>query len=159
MEQAMDGVATILHVDMDAFYASVEIRDNPALQGKAVVVAGGSRGVVLSANYEARKFGIHAAMPSGRAQRLAPQAIFVQPSHNRYGEISSRIMEIFANYTPLVEPISLDEAFLDVTGSRKLIGTGIEIASLIRTDVYSNEGITCSVGIATTKFIAKLASQ
>ena len=159
MEQTVDEVATILHVDMDAFFASVEIRDDPSLAGKAVVVAGGSRGVVLSANYEARKFGIHAAMPAGQAKRMAPHAIFVRPTHNRYGEISDRIMEIFANYTPLVEPISLDEAFLDVTGSRKLIGTGAEIAELIRADVYSQQGITCSVGIATTKFIAKLASQ
>ncbi|MEJ0014707.1 MAG: DNA polymerase IV [Actinomycetota bacterium] len=141
------------------FFASVEIRDNPALRGKAVVVAGGSRGVVLSASYEARKFGIHAAMPAGRARKMAPHAIFVYPTHNRYGAISRKIMEIFATYTPLVEPISVDEAFLDVTGSRKLIGTGPEIATRIRADVYAQEGITCSVGIATTKFIAKLASQ
>ena len=155
----MDEIATILHVDMDAFYASVAEKDDPSLRGKAVVVGAGARGVVLSANYEARKFGIHAAMPVGRAQRMAPHAIFVTPNHHRYSEISRGIMEIFGSYTPLVEPISLDEAFLDVTGSRKLIGDGPEIARLIRADVYLRAGITCSVGIATTKFIAKLASQ
>ena len=155
----MDEIATILHVDMDAFYASVAEKDDPSLQGKAVVVGAGARGVVLSANYEARKFGIRAAMPVGRAQRMAPNAIFVAPNHHRYGEVSRGIMEIFGSYTPLVESISLDEAFLDVTGSRKLIGDGPEIAHLIRADVYSRAGITCSVGIATTKFIAKLASQ
>ena len=155
----MDEIATILHVDMDAFYASVAEKDDQSLRGKAVVVGAGARGVVLSANYEARKFGIHAAMPVGRAQRMAPHAIFVAPNHHRYSEVSSGIMKIFGNYTPLVEPISLDEAFLDVTGSRKLIGDGAEIARRIRSEVYSHAGITCSVGIATTKFIAKLASQ
>lgn len=155
----MDEIATILHVDMDAFYASVAEKDDPSLRGKAVVVGAGARGVVLSANYEARKFGIRAAMPVGRAQRMAPHAIFVPPNHHRYSEISRGIMEIFGSYTPLVEPISLDEAFLDVTGSRKLIGDGPEIAKRIRSDVYAQAGITCSVGIATTKFIAKLASQ
>jgi len=150
---------TILHVDMDAFYASVAELDNPQYKGKALVVGAGVRGVVLSANYEARKFGIRAAMPVGRAKRMAPHAIFIPPEHHRYSEISERVMAIFNSYTPLVEPISLDEAFLDVTGSKKLFGTGREIAALIRAQVEKEEGITCSVGIAPSKFIAKLASQ
>jgi len=151
--------ATILHVDMDAFYASVAELDNPQYKGKALVVGAGVRGVVLSANYEARKFGIRAAMPVGRAKRMAPHAIFIAPEHHRYSEISERIMQIFHSYTPLVEPISLDEAFLDVTGSKKLFGDGREIAAKIRAEVEKAEGITCSVGIAQSKFIAKLASQ
>ena len=151
--------ATILHVDMDAFYASVAELDNPQYKGKALVVGAGVRGVVLSANYEARKFGIRAAMPVGRAKRMAPHAIFIAPEHHRYAEISERVMTIFNSFTPLVEPISLDEAFLDVTGSQKLFGDGREIAAKIRTQVEQEEGITCSVGIAQSKFIAKLASQ
>ena len=152
-------MTVILHVDMDAFYASVAELDHPEYKGKALVVGAGTRGVVLSANYEARKFGIRAAMPVGRAKRMAPHAIFIAPEHHRYSEISERVMEIFHSYTPLVEPISLDEAFLDVTGSQKLFGTGREIAAKIREQVEKEEGITCSVGLAQSKFIAKLASQ
>jgi len=151
--------ATILHVDMDAFYASVAELDNPQYKGKALVVGAGVRGVVLSANYEARKFGIRAAMPVGRAKRMAPHAIFIAPEHHRYAEISERVMAIFNSFTPLVEPISLDEAFLDVTGAQKLFGDGRKIAAKIRAQVEQAEGITCSVGIAQSKFIAKLASQ
>ena len=158
-QEEREELSTILHVDMDAFYASVAERDDPALRGKALVVGAGARGVVLSANYEARKFGIRAAMPVGRAQRLAPHAIFVPPNHRRYSEVSEKVMEIFRSYSPLVEPLSLYEAFIDVTKARRLLGTGMEIAQKIRAEVFASQGITCSVGIASSKFIAKLASD
>ena len=150
--------STILHVDMDAFFASVSELDYPQYKGKPLVVGAGARGVVLSANYAARKFGIKAAMPVSRAQRMAPNAIFIPPDHERYSQVSRKVMEIFFEFTPHVEPLSLDEAFLDVTGSSKLFGSGRNIAELIRKRVFASEKITCSVGIATTKFIAKLAS-
>ena len=151
-------MTTIIHCDMDAFYASVAELDDPSLRGKAVVVGAGIRGVVLSANYAARKFGIRAAMPVGRAKRMAPNAIFVSPDHHRYSEISAKVMEIFESFTPFVEPLSLDEAFMDITGAQKLLGTPREIGQAIRNRVHQECGITCSVGIASNKFIAKLAS-
>lgn len=153
-----DTGCAILHVDMDAFFASVELIDRPELRGLPVIVGGGDRGVVLSATYEARRLGVHSAMPMSRARRLCPQGVVIAPDHHRYLEISRGVMEIFRSITPLVEPLSLDEAFLDVTGAVRRLGSPAVIAGLIRDRVADEQRITCSVGVAATKFVAKLAS-
>ena len=179
----------ILHADMDAFYASVELIHRPELRGQPVIVAGagigaangglggfgtrssrsssgsssggasgGGRSVVLSASYEARRSGVHAAMPMGRARRLCPDAVVIEADHDRYDQVSRGVMEIFRSITPLVEPLSLDEAFLDVSGAVRRLGSPAAIAQGIRDRVADEQQITCSVGVATTKFVAKLAS-
>src|SRR3954468_12936282 len=150
----------VLHVDMDAFYASVELRSRPELVGTPVIVGGlGSRSVVLSATYEARAYGVHSAMPMMRARRLCPHATVISPTHGVYDQAPRGVMEVFRSITPLVEPLSLDEAFLDIAGAQRRLGTPRQIAELIRARVVDEQGITCSVGVASTKFVAKLASS
>ncbi|MDP9269379.1 MAG: DNA polymerase IV [Chloroflexota bacterium] len=152
---------TILHADLDAFYASVEVLDDPTLRGKPVIVGGrpGERGVVSAASYEARKYGVHSAMPLCTAARLCPQGVFVPGHPERYRELSDQVMRIFGSYTPLVEPISLDEAFLDVTGSRAAFGDGETIARRLKRRVLDEVGLVVSVGVATNKLCAKVASD
>ncbi len=151
----------IIHVDMDAFFASVEQRDRPELRGKPVIVGGRpeERGVVAAASYEARKFGVHSAMPTAQALRLCPRAILIPGRMGYYAEISRQIREILYAFTPLVEPLSLDEAFLDVTGSERLFGGAEQIAREIKRRIREEVKLTCSVGIAPNKFLAKLASD
>ena len=151
----------ILHVDMDAFYASVEVREQPGLAGRPVIVGGSprGRGVVSAANYEARRFGVHSAMPTARAMRLCPEAVWLPVRMELYATVSRQIREIFNRYTPLVEPLSLDEAFLDVTASTRLFGTAAEIANAIKKAIRHELSLVASVGIAPNKFIAKIASD
>jgi len=158
---AWTNLRKILHVDMDAFYASVEQRDDPSLLGKPVVVGGrpNSRGVVSAASYEARKFGIHSAMPIAEVYRRCPHAVFLPVNIQKYREVSKQIRQIFLTYTPMVEPLSLDEAFLDVTGSTSLFGPADEIAFIIKQRIQQELNLTASVGLACNKFLAKLASD
>ena len=153
-------VRKILHIDMDAFYASVEQRDRPELKGKPVIVGWpGERSVVCAASYEARKFGVHSAMPATRAKRLCPEGIFLPPDFERYREVSKQVHEIFTRHTDLVEPLSLDEAYLDVTQEKTGIPTATETAEKIRSEIREETLLTASAGVAPNKFLAKIASD
>jgi len=155
----------ILHLDMDAFYAAIEQRDDPALRGRAVIVGGRERrGVVCTASYEARPTGVHSAMPMGEAMRRCPHAVVIPPRMDRYLEVSAQVMEVMRSFSPLVEPMSLDEAFLDMTGSERLLGPPLEMAAKLRAAIFERTvekgvGLTGSVGVASNKFLAKLASD
>lgn len=145
---------------MDAFYPAVEILDNPSLKGQPVIVGGSSkRGVVSSASYEARKFGVHSAQPTAKALKLCPNGIFLPVRMDRYREMSGRIFEIFKRFTPLVEPLSIDEAFLDITGTERLLGEPVHVAKMIKSTVFNETGLIVSAGVAPSKFIAKIASD
>lgn len=159
-EETATGLRKVIHIDMDAFFASVEQRDNPALRGKPVAVGGSSaRGVVAAASYEARVFGVRSAMPSVRAARLCPELIFCPPRFDVYKSVSRQIRVIFLEYTPHVEPLSLDEAYLDVTDDLRGIGSATRIAELIRARIKAETGLTASAGVSYNKFLAKLASD
>lgn len=151
---------TIAHADMDAFYASVEILDNPALRGEPVIVGGSSRrGVVTSASYEARKYGVHSAMPTAQARKLCPHAVFVPGRMERYVEVSREVRKVFESISPIVEPLSLDEAFIDLTGTGKLLGSPIEVAQTLKSRMREETGLVVSVGVAPAKMMAKILSD
>ena len=156
----MNPSRTILHADMDAFFAAIEQRDRPELRGKPVIVGGdGPRSVVSTCSYEARRFGVHSAMPGTTARKLCPQGIFLPVRSEAYGKVSRQVQDVFHRYTPLVEPLSLDEAFMDVTGSERLFGDGEAIARSIKADVLKETQLTISVGVAPCKYVAKVASD
>jgi DNA polymerase-4 len=160
MVKSENKAKAIIHLDMDAFYAAVETLDNPALKGKPVIVGGtNKRGVVSSASYEARKFGIHSAQPVAKAMGLCPHGIYLPVRMGRYVEVSKQVFEIFYRFSPLVEPLSIDEGFLDVTGSARLFGTPVDIVKKIKRAVVEEIGLTVSAGVAPCKFVAKIASD